>query len=205
MNRRIFYLFGLFAPFLFVFTAILGGALRPGYSHITDTVSELFSPGSPNRFLLIILHTTFAVLLTLFGVGLLRFVQDTGKFKTIGSTASLDFILVGILNILTATIFPQDAWGSTPTFYGEMHIIISGVLSVLSILYMILFGVWFHRTRIATFFLPYSIAIVTVVILAAGWFMASFGSPIMGISERAAILVGFQWTVILAVIVLKND
>jgi hypothetical protein len=27
----------------------------------------------------------------------------------------------------------------------------------------------------------------------------------MGISERAAILVGFQWTVILAVIVLKND
>jgi hypothetical protein len=205
MNRRIFYLFGLFAPFLFVFTAILGGALRPGYSHITDTVSELFSPGSPNRFLLIILHTTFAVLLTLFGVGLLRFVLDTGKFRTVGITASLDFILVGILNILTATIFPQDAWGSTPTFYGELHIIISGVLSVLSILYMILFGVWFHRTRIATFFLPYSIATVTVVILAAGWFMASFGSPIMGISERAAILVGFQWTVILAVIVLKND
>jgi hypothetical protein len=205
MNRRIFYLFGLFAPFLFVFTAILGGALRPGYSHITDTVSELFSPGSPNRFLLTILHTTFAVFLTLFGVGLLRFVQDTGKFKTIGITASLDFILVGILNILTATIFPQDAWGSTPTFYGEMHIIISGVLSVLSILYMILFGVWFHRTRIATFFLSYSIATVTVVIPTAGWFMASFGSPIMGISERVAILVGFQWTVILAVIVLKND
>jgi hypothetical protein len=205
MNRRVFYLFGLFAPFLFVFTAILGGALRPGYSHITDTVSELFSPGSPNRFLLIILHTTFAVLLTLFGVGLLRFVQDTGKFKTIGITASLDFILVGILNILTATIFPQDAWGSTPTFYGEMHIIISGVLSVLSILYIILFGVWLHRTRIATFFLPYSIATVTVVIPTAGWFMASFGSPIMGISERVAILVGFQWTVILAVIVLKND
>jgi hypothetical protein len=188
-----------------VFTAILGGALRPGYSHITDTVSELFSPGSPNKFLLTILHTTFAVFLTLFGVGLLRFVQDTGKFKTIGITASLDFILVGTLNILTATIFPQDAWGSTPTFQGEMHIILSGVLSVLSILYMILFGVWFHRTRIATFFLPYSIATVTVVILTAAWFMASFGSPIMGISERVAALVGFQWTVILAVIVLKND
>jgi len=205
MNRRIFYLFGLFAPFLFVFTAILGGALRPGYSHVTNTISELFSPGSPNRFLLTILHTTFAVFLTLFGVGLLRFVQDAGKFKTIGITASLDFILVGVLSILTATIFPQDAWGSTPTFYGEMHIIISGVLSVLSILYMILFGVWFHRTRIATFFLPYSIATVTVVIPTAAWFMASFGSPIMGISERVAALVGFQWTVMLAVIVLKND
>jgi hypothetical protein len=117
----------------------------------------------------------------------------------------LDFILVGILNTLTATVFPQDPWGSTPTFYGEMHIIISGVLSVLSILYMILFGVWFHRTGIATFFLTYSIATITGVVLTAGWFMASFGSPIMGISERVTILVGFQWTVLLAVIVLKND
>jgi len=205
MSRRIFYLFGLFAPFLLLITVILGGALRPGYSHISETVSELFSPGSPNRLLLTVLHTTFALFLTLFGVGLVRFVQNTGRFKTIGITASLDFILVGILNILTATVFPQDAWGSTPTFYGEMHIIISGVLSVLSILYMILFGIWFNRTRIATFFLTYSIATVIGVVLTAGWFMAGYGSPIMGISERITILSGFQWTVLLAVIVLKND
>jgi hypothetical protein len=205
MNRRKLYLCGLTSPFLFVFTAILGGALRPDYSHSVNTVSELFSPGSPNRFLLTSLHTLFALLLTLFGVGLLRFVKNAGKFKTIGITASWLFILGGILNILTATIFPQDAWGSTPTFYGQMHITVSGVISLLSILYMVLFGFWFHRTGISAFFLPYTIATVVLVVMSAGWFMASYGSPVMGIAERATILIGFQWTVLLAAVVLKND
>jgi len=154
---------------------------------------------------LTVLHTAFALLLTSFGFGLLRFVQNIGRHKSIGIAASLDFILAGILNILTATVFPQDAWGSTPTFPGEMHIILSGVLSALSILYMILFGIWFQRIGIAKFFLMYSIATVIGVVLAAGWFMASYGSPIMGLSERVTILVGFQWTILLAVVVLKND
>ena len=205
MNRRVFYLLGLFAPILFVFTAILGGALRPGYSHVADTVSELFSPASPDRPLLTVLHTLYAISFSLFGFGLLQFVQNKGKFKRIGIVAALAFISVGILSILTATVFPQDAWGSTPTFFGEMHMIISGVISLLSILYILLFGVWFHRTGITTFFRTYSMATVAAVVLTAGWFAVSIGGPLMGISERVTILVGFQWTFLLAVMVLKND
>jgi hypothetical protein len=117
----------------------------------------------------------------------------------------LTFISVGILSVLTATVFPQEAWGTTPTFFGEMHMIIHGVISLLSILYILLFGVWFHRTGIARFFRAYSMATVVAVLLTAGWFAVSIGGPLMGISERAAMLVGFQWTVLLAVIVLKND
>jgi uncharacterized membrane protein YedE/YeeE len=169
---------------MFVFTAILGGALRPGYSHITDTVSELFSPGSPNRLSLTILYILFAVSLSLFGFGLLRFVQDNRKHKGIGAWAAIVFILVGVLNILTATIFPQDPWGSPPTFSGEMHKIVSGIISLLSFLYMLLFGIWFRLAGIAKSFWAYSLATIVGEILAAGWFAASVGGPIMGIIER---------------------
>lgn len=205
MNRKTQYLSGLIAPLLFVFTAILGGALRPGYSHITDTVSELFSPGSPNRFLLSTLHTIFALLLTLFGVGLLRFVQDSGEFKPLGLTAARAFILSGFLNLLTATAFPQDPWGAAPTLPGELHIIISGFISLLSILYMILFGIWFQRTGTIKSFLPYTITTVVLVVLSAGWFVMNYGSSLMGVSERVTILIGFQWTAILAVLLVKHD
>lgn len=205
MNRRVLYLFGLLAPLLFVFTAVLGGALRPGYSHVTETVSELFSPGSPNRLLLTTLHTLYAISFSLFGLGLLRFVQNRGECKRIGIVAAFAFISVGILSILTATVFPQDAWGSTPTFTGEMHMIISGVIALPSVLYMLLFGVWFHHTGIATFFRTYSIATVVAVVLATAWFAVSMGGPLMGIAERVTILVGFQWTFVLAIVVLKND
>ena len=204
MNRRVIYLFGLLAPILFVFTAVLGGSLRPGYSHVTDTVSELFSPGSPNRSSLSLLYTLFSILLTLFGFGLLQFVQDRGELKTIGIAAAIAFILVGVLSILTATIFPQDAWGSTPTLFGKMHIIVHGVISLLSFLYIILFGVWFQRTGIAKSFMMYSIATVIGAVIATGWFMASYGGPLMGISERVAALIEFQWTIFLSVVVLKN-
>jgi hypothetical protein len=35
--------------------------------------------------------------------------------------------------------------------------------------------------------------------------MVSYGSPLMGISERAAAIIGFQWTILIAAVVLKND
>ena len=205
MNRRMLYRLGLIAPFLFIFTAILGGAMRPGYSHARNTVSELFSPGSPNRLLLTIFHTLFALLLTAFGAGLLRFVLDRERFRKIGTSAAFLFIVVGILNILTATVFPQDPWGAQPTFAGEMHMLVSGGLSILSALSMILFGIWFKRTEMAPFLLPYSIVTVIAVFVSAGWFMINAGSQIMGIAERVTILIGFQWIVVLAIIVIKND
>ena len=40
MYRRILLMCGMVAPAVFVFMAILGGAMRLGYSQISDTVSE---------------------------------------------------------------------------------------------------------------------------------------------------------------------
>ena len=84
MKLRFFFLCGMIAPLLFVVTAILGGALRPGYSHIRDTVSELFSPGSPNKALLDTFHTIFALLLIAFGIGVLLFVLRRGQRFLLG-------------------------------------------------------------------------------------------------------------------------
>lgn len=205
MNRRVLYLLGLLAPVIFVFTAILGGALRPDYSHVSDTVSELFSPGSPNRLLLTILYILFAISLSLFGFGLLRFVQIRRKHTGIGSRAAILFILVGVLNIFTATIFPQDPWGAPPTFQGGMYMFVSGVISILSILYMLLFGIWFRRAGISKSFVIYSLATIVGAILTGGWFAISFGTTIMGITERMAIFVGFQWTFILSILVMRSE
>jgi hypothetical membrane protein len=205
MNRRTPYLFGLIGPILFIFTAMLGGFLRPGYSHTADTVSELFSPGSPNRILLSTLYLSFGISLILFGLGLLKFVRYHGKHKRIGSWAAYIFILVGMLNLLTATIFPQDPWGSQPTFTGEMHKIVSGIITILSFIYMLSFGTWFRRTGIANFFWYYSLATIACSVLAAGWFVANVGGPLMGVSERLAILVGFQWTITLSLLVINKD
>jgi len=199
------YWLGIAAPILFTFTVLLGGALRPGYSHAANTMSELFSPGSPNRLLLSALYTIFGVSLSVFGFGLLQFVRRRGELTGIGMPAAVAFILVGILNILTATIFPQDAWGSTPTLPGGLHIVLHGVISLLSLLYIALFGIWFQRQGLARHFGVYSIATLIGAAIAAGWFISSYGNPLMGLAERVAALIGFQWTAVLAGVVLRND
>lgn len=74
MNQKIFSVFGMLVPPVYIFMYILGGALRPGYSHISDSVSELLSPGAPNKSLLDVVNGIFALLYTLFGIGVLQFI-----------------------------------------------------------------------------------------------------------------------------------
>jgi hypothetical protein len=198
MKARFFSLCGLFAPILFSFTAILGGALRPGYSHLADTVSELFSPGSPNKPLLDTLHTIYALLLICFGVGILQYVRRVTPTTRSGTVGAWLYIVMGAVSVTTATIFPQDAWGTPPTFPGQMHMIMHGVISILSMGSMLLIGHWFHQAELSSGFQTYSILTVGVAILGAGYFMANMGSPIMGLAERIAGLIGFQWTLILS-------
>ena len=108
------------------------------------------------------------------------------------------FIAMGLISVSTAIMFPQDAWGSAPTFAGEMHIILHGVISLLSILAMLLIGIWFHQANIVPGFRNYSFATIGAVVLSAGFFIVNIGSPIMGLAERITALIGFQWTFILA-------
>ena len=198
MNQRFLSMCGVIAPVLFVFMTILGGAIRPGYSHISDTVSELFSPGAPNKLLLDTFHTIYALLLALFGIGVLQRIRGSKQSTRIGIIGASMYSAMGLVSVATATIFPQDAWGSPPTFLGEMHKILSGVIALLSILSMMLIGIWLNRAEIFPGFRTYSFATIVVVVLSAGFYVANMGSTIMGLAERITILVGFQWTFILA-------
>jgi len=204
MNQKIFFLCGIISPLLFVFLTILGGALRPGYSHISDTVSELFSPGAPNKPLLDTLHTTTAVLTTLFGVGVLQLVRESQLSEPIGLIGAGMIIAIGVVNVATATVFPQDAWGSPPTFPGEMHKILAGVLALLSILSTLLIGIWLTRSDLFPGFGTYSFITVGIIVISGGFAVAKLGSPIMGITERITILAGLQWTFILALKMLSK-
>ncbi len=198
MNRRFLYICGMMAPLWFVFMTLLGGAIRPGYNHITDTVSELFAPGSPNKPFLDILHTIFAVLLILFGIGLLIFFQKTVRLKRIGRVGAVLFILMGCVSVMTATVFPQDPWGTTATFAGEMHKSLSGVIGLLSIFSILLIGIWFVQTKTSLGFGIYSFITIGLVVIAASFFATSIGGQYMGLAERISALVGFQWTFSLA-------
>lgn len=50
--NKAFAICGIIAPILYFLMVIIGGALSPVYSNITETASELLVAGAPNRPLL---------------------------------------------------------------------------------------------------------------------------------------------------------
>ncbi len=47
--RKILLLCGVFSPLVYVFMTILGGEMRPDYSHVCHAVSELLEAGAPKQ------------------------------------------------------------------------------------------------------------------------------------------------------------
>ena len=198
MMRRIFLVCGMLIPVMYIFLYIIGGALRPGYNHISDSVSELLSPGAPNKTLLSIIHITYASLHILFGIGVLQFIQGSEHNALIGRIGAWMIIAVGVATIGTA-IFPQDATGTPATIPGQVHkILVFGALIPFSILSTLLISIWLKRAGVFPGFAVYSFISVGAIVLMGGIGGATVGTPFAGLVERIAAIIIHQWLFILA-------
>lgn len=199
MRQRILLVCGVAAPLVFLFLTVLGGAMRPGYSHLADTISELFSSGAPDRPLLSAIFVVYALLMAGFGVGMLRLVERSGQAQRVGTIAAWLFIVAGLVSISMATVFPQDPWGSAHTTAGLMHMVLSGITGLLQVLSFLLLGIWFRRTGTSSRLATHSTVTAGLALLSAVAFMVMTGTSLMGLAERISALIGLQWTFVIAV------
>lgn len=198
MTQKILYLCGMLVPFVYIFMYVVGGALRPEYSHLSDSVSELLSPGSPNKLFLDILNFTFALLYTLFGIGVFQFVMKSGHGNLIGYIGAGLIIAVGLASIGSA-VFSQDATGSPSTLAGTLHLIFVFAVQIPgAILSTILMGIWFMQTGIFPGFATYSFISAGIIVLTGVLAGPAMGTPIMGLVERISALAVHQWVFFLA-------
>lgn len=198
MNQKILFFCGLLVPFMYIFMYILGGALRPGYSYIADSVSELLSPGAPNKKLLNVLNITFALLYLLFGIGVLNFVMASEHNVLVGRIGAGLIIAVGVASIGSA-IFPQDATGTPRTLLGTLHLIfVFGFQIPGAILSTLLIGIWMNQVGIFPGFATYSFISTGVIVLSGILAGPTMGTPIMGLVERISALAVHQWIFFLA-------
>lgn len=189
---------GMLIPFTYVFMYVLGGALRPGYNHISNSVSELLSPGSPNRVLLTIVQFIYALLHIGLGIGTLQFVQQIGSDPILGRTGAWMIIALGIATIGTV-IFAQDPEGTPTTLPGQLHkILVFGGLIPLSILSTFLIGLWTRKAVLLPGFDVYSFVTVGAIIVMGAIGGATVRSSYAGLVERLAAIVTQQWLFVLS-------
>jgi hypothetical protein len=197
MNGKILYVLGMLIPIAYIFMYVLGGALRPDYSHISNSVSELLSPGSPNRLLLVVIQTIYALLHIAFGYGVLRFVRGNADNALIGRAGAWFIIALGLATLGTV-IFPQDAEGAPVTLAGQVHkILVFGGLIPLSVLSTLFIGLWLRRASLFPGFGLYSFITVGAIVVMGGVGGATVETQYAGLVERIAALVTQQWLFVL--------
>lgn len=116
---------GIAAPILYAAVVIWGATLVPGYSHMTDFISELNQSGRQGTeavALLLVVYNGLALAFAATGLRLLRHHTDWVK-----SFALL--FAVAVFGVLMAS-FPQDPFGSPMTTTGAVHIGLAGLESL---------------------------------------------------------------------------
>lgn len=186
---------GIASALCFVAADALGSALRPGYSPVSDAISELIETGAPNKALIDAFLLGFHGLVIPFAIGLHREVRARPR----GWIAPLFLAGAGCLGVVLTLFFPCDPGCRPLTPRGTAHIFIAvpmGFSVVLSILaFSWRFGAdpdwrgWRGYSR-ATFAVAIGLAVLTVALAETRF---------VGVSERALTLAYLQWYVAVGV------
>ena len=202
IDLKVLYLSGMAIPIVYILLYIIGGLLRSNYSHISNSVSELLSPGAPNRKWMMMIQVIYALLHLVFGFTVLWFIYEWGNNHILGQIGAWLIVALGLTTIGTV-IFPQDAEGTPETKAGKMHkFLVFGGLIPFSILSTLFIGLWSWRIEIFPGFDLYSHITVGAVVIMGGVGGITVKTRFAGLVERIAAIVTQQWLFVFGLILL---
>lgn len=200
MRNKVLMLSGVLAPVIYSLSVVVGGILRPGYSHIAQYVSELIETGAPNKALLDPLFAIYNILTIAFGIGLFLYIRGIpeNRRKMVGIVGALVLIAEGIFGFLTV-FFPQDPIGSMATATGSMHIVLASLSSLTTMLAMLFVGLWFRVIPSLRGYGIYSFVSLGIVFVSGGLAASTIAhpGPINGLIERITIFGFIQWLLVI--------
>jgi hypothetical protein len=193
MLRRVLFICGFVAPLVYIAAVILGGALQPGYSHLSMSVSGLIGAGSPNLLLLSILFIVYNVFIIVFawaeGMGI------RGEDLHIMTAGCVTLGVAGLLGILVTVLIPMLPLGQLTTIQSIGRFALLGALALSAVLTVPLLGL---GSKIRDAFWIYSLVTAFLLIVSAGFTVALtiLGHPLVGLAERIAMGLFLLWVLV---------
>lgn len=192
---------GILAPVLWVGADILASLLYEGYSYVDQTVSELSAIGSPTRSLLSTTGPIYLALQLLFAIGVVRAAGENRALRRTGWT----LVAFGIVGIVAA-FFPMNTRGSGMAFTDLMHLLLSGLATMVLIMVAIGFG----ASAFGKGWRLYSWITIALFIAAGVWTAidapsvgAGLATPFLGLRERYMPYSYMVWLFLLAIMLLR--
>jgi hypothetical protein len=196
-TAQLLYGAGILAPVIFVATVLIGAAIRPGYSHRGNAVSELIEAGAPHKLSLDLAFVAYNAVLVAFAVGLLNLFAEAPIAVRL---AVWLLMATGVVGIVTWQ-FPMDPIGKPSTTRGKGHLVLAGLMSVGTMATILSFAIGAANMAHWGWFSVYSYVSFAWVLGTGGLAaLSAIGHwPTMGLLERLTIGGGLQWTFVLGV------
>ena len=200
--KKVYALFGIIGPLIYILAVFIGGAIRHDYSTLYNAVSELTMANAPNKLLLDILFGIYNVFLLIFGLG--AYLDSSINSKKFNS-ATIMLVIIGVLGLLVL-IFTQDPRGVPATLHGTLHILLSGVTAALTIISVLLVGISLKKYSNIKGFSWFSYITATLIFISGGLGAASLANngAYGGLFERITIFLFMIWVMSLSYIILKD-
>ncbi|NIO44989.1 MAG: DUF998 domain-containing protein [Candidatus Aenigmarchaeota archaeon] len=193
---------GILAPLLLACTDILAGTLYPGYSFISQAISELFAIGAPTSGLVVPLFSLYSVLLIAFALGVW---MSAGRKRSLRVVALMVFGNAAN-GLVLWPFFPMHMRGAVMTFTDTMHITLASIGVIFSVVALV-FGAMAFRKRFRIYTIVTILILLvfgTIPFLEAPQLAANQPTPWTGFGERVASYVYEIWVVVLAIVLLKT-
>ena len=200
--KKVYKLFGIIGPLIYILAVFIGGAIRHDYSALYNAVSELTMANAPNKLLLDILFGIYNVFLLIFGLG--AYLDSSINSKKYDA-ATIILVIIGVLGLLVL-IFTQDPRGVPATLHGTLHILLSGVTAALTIISVLLIGISLKKYSNIKGFSWFSYITAALIFISGGLGAASLANngAYGGLFERITIFLFMIWVMSLSYIILKD-
>ncbi len=200
--RKALLICGILSSLLYVGTDILAAMQWEGYSYTSQAVSELMAIGAPTRPLVVSLFTIYNMLVIAFGLGIRA--MDSRK-RALRFTGIL-LMVYGIVGQAALLFFPMNLRGAEKSITDTMHIIFTGVIVLLILLF-----IGFGAAALGKRFRLYSMATILILVVfgvvsgsQASRFAVQLPTPWLGVIERVNIYSAMLWVLVLAVTLLRR-
>ncbi len=181
---------GIGAVVAYVGTTVLGGAIVPGYSHVSDSVSSLTSPGASYREVLAIGFAAYNAGVVTLGLALPRL---SSRPRLPLRIAGWLLIACGAAGVLMLEPFPQDPMGAPVTAVGTVHIVLAGVSALTLVVAITLTAIaWRNEPRWKHLWV-FSVVAASAILVTGGIGAAFITSPVFGLLERTTQLSFLSW------------
>ena len=181
---RFWLLTGVVAALVYIAHTIVGDLLWSDYSAVKQAISDLTADSAPNASMLRIFTTVYGVLTVVFSVSLWQFLK--GKFNQFVNWGTIFMVVLFTVSFLGYMLFPLDGDGASMNFQNVMHIVVTAIVVLSTILSLFLLGIGLLRY-------PTQKKLSTMLLVATGVIVASGASigivlanqlDILGIVER---------------------